>query len=134
MHRNDNSLLFSRPKGTFFQEFLWGAVQRLPFQSRRKPSAVLKKQGNALLRLPGGGEFAERSDDADDHADDHAQNGEGPDVQEARLDMILDVDFGKADAEQGRGDHGADEGGTVAADDHGRRWAGPQRRRPDRCR
>ena len=33
--------------------------------------------------------------------------------------MILDVDFGKADAEQGRGDHGADEGGTVAADDHG---------------
>ena len=32
--------------------------------------------------------------------------------------MVLDIHVRKAGAEQGRGDHGADEGGAVAADHH----------------
>ena len=62
---------------------------------------------------------------ADDHGDKQAQDGEDPNVHEARLDMILDIDVGETDTEKGRGNHGADKGGAVAADDHGNRdWQG----------
>ncbi|GEM_PF-6950910 len=37
--------------------------------------------------------------------------------------MVLDVHVGKADTKERRGDHGADEGSAVAADDHGNRHA-----------
>ncbi len=59
--------------------------------------------------------------DAQHNGEDHAGNGEHPHPQEVGLDVILDVHIGKAGAQQGGGNHGADEGGAVAADHHGNR-------------
>ena len=59
--------------------------------------------------------------DADDDCEEHAEDREDPYIAEGSADVILDVDVGEADAEEGRRDHRADEGCAVTADNHGNR-------------
>ena len=58
-------------------------------------------------------------DDAEDQARDQADEGHAPLPAKAVLDVILDLDTGQTNAQIGSGSHRADEGGAVAADDHG---------------
>ena len=57
--------------------------------------------------------------DTHNDREDHAQDGEYPHIAEAGLDVILDVHIRQTGAQQGGGNHGADEGGAVPADHHG---------------
>ena len=62
--------------------------------------------------------FALQRHNSKRYCDKHAEDGECPYIQEACLDVVLDIDLRETCTEQGSRNHGADEGSAVTADNH----------------
>ena len=93
------------------------ALQQPPWKKVVK--SILQKCPAVQRRAAGRELSLSEVDDAEDQTSDEADDGNTPLPAEAVLDVVLDLDTGQTDAQIGSGSHRADEGGAVAADDHG---------------